>query len=81
MNNLWQLQDAKNRFSEVIEHALKDGPQEITRRGKKTAVVVAIDDYRKIKRGKESLVDFFRRSPLGDIDITRDKSSNRKIEL
>ena len=39
MEMTWQIQDAKNKFSEVIERAIKDGPQEITKHGKKTATV------------------------------------------
>jgi prevent-host-death family protein len=40
MARTWQLQEAKNRFSEVVEEALKEGPQVITRRGVETAVVL-----------------------------------------
>ncbi|MBP8132561.1 MAG: type II toxin-antitoxin system prevent-host-death family antitoxin [Candidatus Hydrogenedentes bacterium] len=34
MSNTWQLQDAKNRFSEVVEKAVAEGPQHVTRRGR-----------------------------------------------
>jgi antitoxin Phd len=81
MSSPWQLQDAKNRFSEVVDNALKNGPQEITRRGKKTAVVLSMDDYRRLKRRKSSLVDFFRTSPLADIEIKRGKDLPRDIDL
>jgi len=81
MSSPWQLQDAKNRFSEVVDSALKKGPQEITRRGKKTAVVLSMDDYRRLKRRTSSLVDFFRNSPLADIEIKRVKELPRDIDL
>jgi prevent-host-death family protein len=45
----WQLQDAKARFSELIEASLRDGPQVVTRRGVETAVVVPIDEWRRLK--------------------------------
>jgi prevent-host-death family protein len=41
MGAVWQLQETKNKLSEVIHHAQTEGPQEITRLGKKTAVVIA----------------------------------------
>ena len=46
----WQLQDAKNRFSEVVEKALTEGPQRVTRRGKPAVVVVAADEYERLRR-------------------------------
>jgi antitoxin Phd len=45
----WQLQDAKARFSELIEASLKKGPQVVTRRGVETAVVVPIEEWRRLK--------------------------------
>jgi len=48
----WQLQDAKARFSELIDDTLKKGPQTVTRRGIDTAVVVSIDEWRKLKDEK-----------------------------
>ena len=45
----WQLQHAKAKLSEVIDTAEKKGPQMITRRGVETAVVVSLDEWRKLK--------------------------------
>jgi antitoxin Phd len=45
----WQLQDAKSRFSELIDRTLEKGPQVVTRRGIDTAVIVSIDEWRKLK--------------------------------
>lgn len=42
---MWTLQDAKNRFSEVVDAALSGRPQEVTRRGKPAVVVLAASDY------------------------------------
>jgi prevent-host-death family protein len=44
----WQLQDAKARFSELVESAVKDGPQLITRRGVDTAVLVRLEDWNRL---------------------------------
>jgi prevent-host-death family protein len=46
----WQLQDAKARFSEFLNAALKKGPQIVTRRGVETAVLVPIDDWRRLQQ-------------------------------
>lgn len=48
----WQLQDAKARFSELIDDAVERGPQIVTRRGIDTAVVVAIDEWHNLKNAK-----------------------------
>ena len=48
----WQLQQAKARFSELIDDTLEKGPQVVTRRGIDTAVVVSIDEWRKLRDEK-----------------------------
>lgn len=45
----WQLQDAKARFSEFLEASLKEGPQIVTRRGVESAVLIPIEDWRRLK--------------------------------
>jgi antitoxin Phd len=46
----WQLQDAKSRFSEFLNAALKNGPQVVTRRGVETAVLVPIEEWRRMQQ-------------------------------
>ena len=79
----WQLQDAKNRFSEVVENAIQDGPQIVTKRGKEAVVIVSMDEYRKLTAPANSLVEFFHNSPLYDLelDIERDKNFSREVNL
>ena len=83
MKNIWQLQEAKNRLSQLVDEALKNGPQTITRRGLPTVLVIAIDDYRKDHVHEGTLVDFLMRSPLRDsnLEIARDKDTGRDIDL
>jgi prevent-host-death family protein len=83
MSTTWTVQDAKNRFSEVIEHALHDGPQTITRRGRETAVLVSVAAFRAMSGTQGDLVDFLSRSPLADIDLDLDRKPEygRGIEL
>ena len=82
MNSVWQIQDAKNKLSEVITRALTQGPQLITKHGEKTVVVVSYAEYEKLRKSQGKLSAFFRASPLRDIELTRDQSSPRQgIEL
>ena len=46
----WQLQDAKNRFSAVVDAALLGEPQRVTRRGQPVVVVVAVDEFERLCR-------------------------------
>ncbi len=83
MKNRWQLQEAKNRLSAVIEEALNHGPQIITRRGVDTAVVLSIKEFIKMTKPNQNLVDFFQSSPLHgiEIDVTRSKDTSREVEF
>ena len=81
--NLWTLQGAKNRFSEVVRAALENGPQTVTRRGHEAVVVVDAHEFGR-KRGKgQSLHDFLRNSPLfgSGIDLARQPDEMRELDL
>jgi prevent-host-death family protein len=66
----WQLQDAKARLSEVIETAKKNGPQIITQRGVKSAVVVPFEQWESAQQPKpKSLLEILRSGPPGDLHI------------
>ncbi len=79
----WQLQEAKNRLSEVVDKALHQGPQMITRRGAETAVVLSMGDYRKLRQPETDLVEFMRASPLTgvELDLERARDTGREIDL
>ena len=79
----WQLQEAKNRFSEVVKKALHNGPQIVTRRGIDTVVILSVEEYRKLTRPKTSLVEFFRQSPLRDVelDLERARDPGREVDF
>jgi len=82
MNAIWQIQDAKNKLSEVIARAMKQGPQLITKHGEKTVVIISYTEYEKLRKSQGKLSEFFRASPLAGLDLSRDKSLPRKgIEL
>jgi prevent-host-death family protein len=79
----WALQDAKNRLSELVDRAIKEGPQLITRRGKETAVVMSMEEFRSQMEPEGSLVSFFRDSPLVgvDLDLERVDDYGRTMDL
>lgn len=82
MNTVWQIQDAKNKLSELIARAIKQGPQLITKHGEKTVVVISYAEYEKLRKSQGKLSEFFRASPLAGVDLKRDKSLPCKgIEL
>ncbi|RPI34106.1 MAG: type II toxin-antitoxin system Phd/YefM family antitoxin [Chloroflexota bacterium] len=83
MNNLWQLQEAKSKFSEVVDHALTHGVQIVTRRGKKTVVVMPFNEYERLTKRSGSLAKFLLDSPLAgsEMSIERDQSLPRKTNI
>jgi prevent-host-death family protein len=74
----WQVQAARAQLSTLIDEALAGRPQRITRRGRDVAVILAAAEYDCLTKPQESLVDFWRNSPLaeamaeGRLDLERD---------
>ncbi|MBF0431312.1 MAG: type II toxin-antitoxin system Phd/YefM family antitoxin [Fibrobacteria bacterium] len=81
MKNIWQLQEAKSKFSELVKKAVSSGPQVVTKRGVNTIVILSVEDYKKLNKPKNSLVKFFEQSPRVNLDITRSKEKGRDISL
>jgi prevent-host-death family protein len=83
MPRTWQLQEAKNKFSEVVARAISEGPQTITRRGTSVVVVISAADLKKLHRPKKSLVEFLSSSPVKGLklDLERDKDTGRTVDL
>lgn len=82
----WKLEDAKNRFSEVVRRALAHEPQRVTRHGRDAVVVVSADDYARLTAPR-GLVAFMRESPLadalaeGDLQLERHTDPGRDVSL
>jgi len=64
----WQLQEAKAMFSKVIKAAAIK-PQFITVRGKETAVILSIKEYKKLSSPRQTLFEFIQNSPLRDLEL------------
>jgi antitoxin Phd len=82
MTQSWQVQEAKARFSELVRDAAESGPQTITVRGRRAAVVLSADDYDRLKRPQPSMAEFLRSSArvAVELNIERDKSLPRDID-
>lgn len=77
---IWQLADAKNRFSELVTKALTEGPQRVRRRGQ-TVVVIAEDEYERLAGRKPSFKEYLTSGPSFEgLDLERDQSLPREVE-
>ncbi len=78
----WQVQQAKQRFSELIRRALDEGPQVVTRHGEEVVVVLAAEEYRKLRPGVKDFKEFLMSAPeFGDLEIDRDVAPARLVDL
>jgi prevent-host-death family protein len=82
----WHLQDAKNNFSKVVQEAIRNGPQTVTLRGLRAAVVLSAEDSDRLQEKKPTFVEHLLNFPSLDDDILeeinrRDKTPGRKIEF
>jgi len=82
----WQMQEAKAKFGDVVKRAVTEGPQLVTYRGADTAVILSIEEYRRLEAKRPSLVEFLLSGPKWDdetiADINdRSKDTGRDIDL
>jgi prevent-host-death family protein len=86
MYHKWQMQHAKARFAELIRRAADEGPQVVTHRGADAAVVLSIDDYRRLQADRPSFVHHLLSGPKWDdetVELINDRSpdTGRDIDL
>ena len=80
--SIWQIQEAKTHFSEVIEEANSNGPQVITRHGSERAVILSVADYRALTAHKPDLREYLLGGPKTDsFEVKRSRDTGRKIRL
>ena len=79
----WTVAEAKAKFSEIIDRAMSEGPQTITRKGRTAAVVVGAEEWQRKTKRAGSLAEFFAGSPLrgSGLKVRRPKARPRKIRL
>jgi antitoxin Phd len=79
----WQLQEAKQRLSDVVRRAHSEGPQVVTRHGEEVAVVVDITEFRRLMGDRPDFTDFLLEAPDWDDDIEfpRSRDLPREVDL
>lgn len=79
----WAVAEAKARFSQLIERALTEGPQTVTRRGRRAVVVVSSEEWERKTKRKGNLAEFLASSPLrgSGLEVERTKDEPRDTEL
>ena len=81
----WQLQDAKNRFSAVVDAALAGSPQSVTRRGKPAVVVLSAAEYERLcrleKASAPTFAELLLEIPQDDLEFERMSLKDRTLEL
>ena len=82
-SDTWTVAEAKAKFSEIIERAMSEGPQTITRNGRTAAVVVGAEEWQRKTKRAGNLAEFFAGSPLrgSNLKLRRLKARSRKISL
>ena len=81
--NIWQLQEAKAQFSQVIKNAQQNGYQIITKQGEPVVVMLSKEEFDTLTQPKSSLLEFFMKAPYPEfeLDIERQKDLPRDIDL
>jgi prevent-host-death family protein len=82
-SQVWKLEDAKARFSELVRRAQSDGPQRVTVRGKEAVVVMSVADLEKIAPDteREPLITFLEGLSLDGLGVTREPDFGRDLVL
>lgn len=77
----WRLRDARDRFSELVEKAMTEGPQHVTRRGRPAVVVISEAEYQTRVKPRRSLAEYLLSAPKVDIEIEQAELRLRDVEL
>lgn len=78
----WQLQEAKQKLSQLVRRAIDEGPQVVTRYGETIAVVVSADEYHRLTGSKPDFAEFILSgSDLSALDLDRVQDRPREIDL
>jgi len=83
MKSSWKLQDAKAKFSQIVDEAIKNGPQYVTRHGAEAVVIVSVEEFEELKSSKLPFKDFLLSCPKASLELefNRQKDLPRKIDL
>lgn len=81
--NVWKLEDAKARFSEVVRRAQAVGPQRVTVRGEPAVVIIDAAELERLvpSEARPPLVEFLEGLGLDELDLTRERDPGRDVDL
>ena len=77
----WSLQEAKNKFGLLVDEALTEGPQYVTRHDRRAVVVMAADEYQRTSKPSVPFKEFLRSLPLEGLNLEREEASDRDVSL
>jgi prevent-host-death family protein len=78
---IWQLQEAKQKFSQLVRRAMEEGPQTVTRHGEEAVVVISAREFRRLK-GQPDFKQFLLSGPgFDDLDLERQRDLPRDVDL
>jgi prevent-host-death family protein len=77
----WPLQDAKARFSELVNTCIESGPQTVTKHGNPAVVIVPWEAYGKLAGRSRSLGEFLASAPRVDLAVERSREPERELDL
>ncbi|MFN2495409.1 MAG: type II toxin-antitoxin system Phd/YefM family antitoxin [Pseudonocardiaceae bacterium] len=86
----WQVQEAKQRFSEMLRAVANEGPQTITRHGVEVAVVLDIEEYRRLTGPRTNLKELLLGPPyfddkmstiMDEVEAERKRDFPRQVDL
>jgi prevent-host-death family protein len=75
----WQLQEAKNKFSQVVQKARLEGPQVVTVRGERAVVILSARDYDALRAKRPSFIDALLSGPAWDDELVETITQRTKI--
>ena len=75
----WSLQDAKARFSKLVNRCLSEGPQMVTRHGQQAVVMIPASEF--AATNDQSLAEFLLSAPRGDLQVERPREAGREVDL
>ena len=76
----WQVQEAKAKFSQLVQKAIDEGPQRVTRHGKEVAVVLSADEYQKLQARRPSLLEVLMSGPEGELELPSRTEHEREVD-
>ena len=77
----WSLQEAKNKFGLLVDEALTEGPQYVTRHDRRAVVVMAADERVRTSKPSVPFKEFLRSLPLEGLNLEREEASDRDVSL